>query len=175
MKPDIASRLLAGTASRPRPVTDAEIKNLLEQSGIPAAMAADIASRLTTETSSRPPRFGSADAVDYLYEKHGVATTEATLKTWAWRGGGPAFQKCGPRRLYPIEQLDAWAKQRLTPVVASTSQLTSLLMIGCDPAQALVQEPAPVVGVGKAKQVPARSTPPPRRRKAASTTEAIAE
>jgi hypothetical protein len=38
-----------------------------------------------------------------------------------------------------------------------------------------VQGPAPVVGVGKAKQAPARSTPPPRPRKAASTTEAISE
>ena len=48
-------------------------------------------------------------------------------KAWAWRGGGPEFQKSGSRRLYPVERLNLWAEQRLTPVVASTSELTGLL------------------------------------------------
>jgi hypothetical protein len=113
---------------------------------------------MTTDIASRPPRLGTADAVDYLREEHGISVAPSSLKTWAWRGGGPEFQKCGPRRLYPVEQLDAWAKRRLSPIVTSTSELTTL--IGRDP----VQGPAPAVGVGKAKQAPARSTPSPRPR-----------
>jgi hypothetical protein len=88
----------------------------------------------------RPPRLVAGDAIRYLLEHHGIPVAKSTLKTWAWRGGGPGYQKSGPRRLYPVEQLDEWAKQRLSPVVASTSELTSL--------------PAHV----------ARPTPPPRPR-----------
>ena len=115
-----------------------------------------------------PPRLNTSDAVNYLLTRHGIRVAELTMKQWAWRGGGPEFQKSGPHRLYPVERLDAWAVQRLTPVVASTSELTSLLTIDRDPVQELVQEPAPVAGVGSArgrhKEAPARSTPPPRPR-----------
>jgi hypothetical protein len=97
----------------------------------------------------RPPRLVAGDAIRYLLEQHGIPVAKSTLKTWAWRGGGPGYQKSGPRRLYPVDQLDEWAKQRLSPVVASTSELTSLLTIGDS-----VQEPAHV----------ARQTPPPRPR-----------
>jgi hypothetical protein len=85
--------------------------------GIPVVTKADTTSR---------PRLGTRDAVEYLRARYGIDVAEATLKTWAWRGGGPGFQKSGPRRLYPTEELDAWAQQRLTPIVASTSELATL-------------------------------------------------
>jgi hypothetical protein len=119
-----------------------------------------------SDTVSPPPRLNTSDAVNYLQTRHGIRVAISTMKQWAWRGGGPEFQKSGPHRLYPVERLDVWAEQRLTPVVASTSELTSLLTSG--PLQELVQGPPHVVGVGSArgrhKQAPTRSTPPPRAR-----------
>ena len=77
--------------------------------------------------ASSPPRLGTRAAIIYLFEQHGIRVAQSTMKTWASRGGGPEFQKSGSHRLYPVERLDVWVKQRLTPVVASTSELTSLL------------------------------------------------
>src|SRR6476620_10501498 len=94
--------------------------------------------------ASSPPRLGTPAAVTYLFEQHGIRVALSTMKTWASRGGGPEFQKSGPYRLYTPERLDVWAEQRLTPVVASTSELTSLLTISRDPLQEVVQEPAHV-------------------------------
>ena len=76
--------------------------------------------------ASSPPRLGTRAAVIYLFEQHGIRVAQSTMKTWASRGGGPEFQKSGPHRLYPVERLDVWVKH-LTPVVASASELTSLL------------------------------------------------
>ena len=70
---------------------------------------------------------------------------------------------------YLEEEIDEWLTSRVAQRDAQQQRQEA-------PAAAeLVQGPAPVVGVGKAKQAPARSTPPPRPRKAASTTEAISE
>lgn len=77
--------------------------------------------------ASYPPRLGTPAAVTYLFEQHGIRVAQSTMKTWASRGGGPEFQKSGPHRLYPVERLNLWAEQRLTPVVSSASELTSLL------------------------------------------------
>jgi hypothetical protein len=120
------------------------------------------------DTTSPLPRLNTAGAVNYLLTRHGIPVAKSTLKQWAWRGGGPEFQKSGPHRLYTPQRLDVWAEQRLTPVVASTSELASLLTTGRGPVQGLERGPAHVVGVGSArgrhKQAPARSTPPPRAR-----------
>ena len=75
-----------------------------------------------TEIASLP-RLSAADAAKYLLAQHGIPVAKSTLKQWAWKGGGPAFQKSGLRRLYPIDQLDTWAAKRLTRVVTSTSEL----------------------------------------------------
>ena len=80
-----------------------------------------------SDTASPPPRLNTTAAVNYLLTRHGIRVAESTMKQWAWRGGGPEFQKSGPHRLYPVERLNVWAEQRLTPVVASTSELTGLL------------------------------------------------
>ena len=80
-----------------------------------------------SDIASSPPRLNTPDAVNYLLMQHGIRVAASTMKAWASRGGGPEFQKSGPHRLYPVERLDVWVKQRLTPVVASTSELTSLL------------------------------------------------
>ena len=104
-----------------------------------------------SDTASPPPRLNTTAAVNYLLTRHGIRVAESTMKQWAWRGGGPGFQKSGPHRLYTPERLDVWAEHRLTPIVASTSELTSLLTISRDPVQEVVQGPAHVVGVGSAR------------------------
>ena len=104
-----------------------------------------------SDIASSPPRLNTTDAVNYLLMQHGIRVAASTMKAWASRGGGPEFQKSGPHRLYTPKRLDVWAEHRLTPIVASTSELTSLLTISRDPVQEVVQGPAHVVGVGSAR------------------------
>jgi hypothetical protein len=116
-----------------------------------------------TADSSRPPRLVAGDAIRYLLEQHGIPVAKSTLKTWAWRGGGPGYQKSGPRRLYPVEQLDEWAKRRLSPVVASTSELASL-----PTAQGPLQKATPAAA-GWLEHKRVRPTPTPRPRSIAKS------
>lgn len=51
----------------------------------------------------------------------GFPTSPATLATRATRGGGPVFQKYGPRVLYRWGSGLDWAKSRLSAPVGSTS------------------------------------------------------
>ena len=61
------------------------------------------------------------EASDYLTEI-GFHTTYKTLGKLATIGGGPRFHKFGTKRvLYSIEDLDAWAAERLSPAFKSTS------------------------------------------------------
>jgi hypothetical protein len=60
-------------------------------------------------------------AADALTER-GFKTSKATLATLAARGGGPVFRKYGPRPLYRLDDLLAWAESRLTTPRQSTSE-----------------------------------------------------
>jgi hypothetical protein len=60
-------------------------------------------------------------AADALTQR-GYKTSKATLATLATRGGGPAFVKYGPRPLYRLADLLAWAESRLTTPRHSTSE-----------------------------------------------------
>jgi hypothetical protein len=63
-----------------------------------------------------------AKTADALTEA-GYPITKATLDTKATRGGGPEFQKWGPRPLYRWGTSLNWAKARLSESVSSTSEL----------------------------------------------------
>jgi hypothetical protein len=52
----------------------------------------------------------------------GYPTSERTLATKATRGGGPPFQKFGPRALYRWRDALDWAEARLTAPRRSTSE-----------------------------------------------------
>lgn len=53
------------------------------------------------------PRLLRSEVPDYLKTAYGITVAETTLATWASRGGGPRFQKDGPRSIYPIDEIDA--------------------------------------------------------------------
>ncbi len=82
----------------------------------------------TTETtSSNPmlpqrPRLRRNDVPNYLACKHGIDIAVSTLAKLATVGGGPAMQYSGRIPLYHVRDLDAWAEERLTKAVRSTSE-----------------------------------------------------
>ena len=57
---------------------------------------------------------------------HGIDVASATLAKWASIGGGPGYQKSLRTPLYPVEELDRWAAERLGAMVRSS----------CDPSAA---------------------------------------
>jgi hypothetical protein len=69
------------------------------------------------------PRLRRWEASDYLAAEHGIPCAPATLAKLACIGGGPAFYKAGRTPLYPRDELDRWAGERLGRLVRSTSEL----------------------------------------------------
>jgi hypothetical protein len=64
-----------------------------------------------------------ADAARYIREAHAIPCAPTTLAKYAVLGGGPAFRKAGKFPIYSRDDLDAWASQRLSALVRSTSEL----------------------------------------------------
>jgi hypothetical protein len=69
------------------------------------------------------PRLRRSEASTYLEHKHGLAVAPATLAKLACIGGGPAFHKAGRTPLYPREELDRWAVERLGRLLRNTSEV----------------------------------------------------
>ena len=63
------------------------------------------------------------EAAAYLRESWGIPTSDKTLAKLAVIGGGPVFRKAGRVPLYPEDGLDEHARKKLSPRVASTSEL----------------------------------------------------
>lgn len=68
------------------------------------------------------PRLRRAEVPAYLAEEHGIVIAKATLAKLASIGGGPGMVYFGRVPLYPTEELDRWAKARLSDLVANTSE-----------------------------------------------------
>jgi len=71
----------------------------------------------------RKPRLRRTEASEYLLLVHGLTIAPATLAKYASVGGGPAFNKSMRTPLYPKDELDRWAEERLGKLVHSTSEL----------------------------------------------------
>jgi hypothetical protein len=71
----------------------------------------------------KKPRLRRWEAAEYLEIRHGLRIAPATLAKLASIGGGPAFNHAGRIPLYPTGELDQWAKNRLGPLVNSTSEI----------------------------------------------------
>lgn len=59
------------------------------------------------------PRLRRPEASAYLDLRHGITVAPATLAKLASVGGGPAYQRLGNTALYPTDELDRWAIERL--------------------------------------------------------------
>lgn len=68
------------------------------------------------------PRLRRKEVPDYLRMKHGIDIAYATLEKLASVGGGPVMQYIGRIPLYHKDDLDAWANERLSDTVRSTSE-----------------------------------------------------
>ena len=64
------------------------------------------------------------DAAKYLKGRYGAGTA-GTLAKLATIGGGPKFTKLGRFPIYAPDDLDAWARGRMSAKVGSTSELTA--------------------------------------------------
>lgn len=71
--------------------------------------------------STDRPRLRRSEVPEYLMQKHGIPVALATLNKLASIGGGPAMRYAGRIPLYDVEDLDRWAKGRLSAPVMSTS------------------------------------------------------
>jgi hypothetical protein len=83
------------------------------------------------EIQTQPPElvtvsrhFRRVDAARYLRETYGIPCAPATLAKKAVVGGGPAYKLAGKFPIYAQDDLDAWAKSRLSERVSSTSELS---------------------------------------------------
>ena len=72
-------------------------------------------------TQSRP--MNRREASEYLFERHGIRRTYATLCKLAVVGGGPLFRKANRVPLYDATDLDQWVAEITSPTVHSTSEL----------------------------------------------------
>jgi hypothetical protein len=68
------------------------------------------------------PRLRRSEVSEYMLRKHGIPVALATLAKMATVGGGPAMQHCGRIPLYHVNDLDAWAEERLSKPARSTSE-----------------------------------------------------
>ncbi|TXH81196.1 MAG: hypothetical protein E6Q77_08690 [Rhizobium sp.] len=68
------------------------------------------------------PRLRRSEVPEYMLRKHGIPVSTATLAKMATVGGGPAMQHAGRIPLYHLNDLDAWAAERLSKPVRSTSE-----------------------------------------------------
>lgn len=70
----------------------------------------------------RKPRLRRWEASEYLGLVHGIQLAPTTLAKMATVGGGPAYHKSLRTPLYPTEELDRWAAERLGNLVHSTAE-----------------------------------------------------
>jgi hypothetical protein len=85
---------------------------------------------LQTETT-RLPESGPAsrllrrrDAAAYVRDRWAFPCSPAWLAKLACVGGGPWFRRAGRFPLYATDDLDAWARARISQPVLSTSEFS---------------------------------------------------
>jgi hypothetical protein len=69
----------------------------------------------------RKPRLRRWEASEYMAFMHGLTIAPATLAKLASVGGGPGFHRVGRIPLYPRDELDRWATEKLGNMVRNTS------------------------------------------------------
>jgi hypothetical protein len=64
--------------------------------------------------------FDREEAAQYLTDC-GLKVAKGTLQKWVTTGGGPAYRRFGKRAVYLVEDLNAWAEQKLSAPRHSSS------------------------------------------------------
>jgi hypothetical protein len=77
---------------------------------------------MTSFIPNNPDALLTRDRTAEALTEAGYPIKAKTLATKATRGGGPPFQKFGPRVLYRWAEALAWAQGRLTATRHSTSE-----------------------------------------------------
>ncbi|MEM8974003.1 MAG: hypothetical protein AAGD43_18225 [Pseudomonadota bacterium] len=67
--------------------------------------------------------FTRSGASQYLQEVWNLKFAAQTLAKLATLGGGPRYHKAGRTPLYPKDELDSFAREKLGPLLASTSEM----------------------------------------------------
>ncbi|MFT7569459.1 MAG: hypothetical protein ACI9JL_000478 [Paracoccaceae bacterium] len=78
--------------------------------------------KLVLNLESLPENLIRKDASEYLLRVHGVSRKPKTLAKLACVGGGPKFRKDGRFPLYPVIELDAYARTKLGELVSSNAE-----------------------------------------------------
>jgi len=73
----------------------------------------------TMSTSKRILR--RDEASEYLRETYNIRCAPATLAKMVSTGGGPRYHKVNRSPLYPVAELDVWARKQLGPLHSSSS------------------------------------------------------
>ena len=72
--------------------------------------------------TQKPRPLRRREVPEYLLKNHGITRTSNTLAKLAVTGGGPPMIYDGRIPLYPVDELDAWARSILSPLVGSTAE-----------------------------------------------------
>ncbi|MHA6641318.1 hypothetical protein [Mesorhizobium sp. A623] len=72
-------------------------------------------------TETDRPRLRRKEVPAYMKDKYGIPIAVATLNKLASIGGGPLMTYAGRIPLYHLDDLDAWALERLGKPVRSTA------------------------------------------------------
>jgi hypothetical protein len=78
-------------------------------------------------SQSIPLNMRRAEAARYIREVHGIPCAPTTLANYAVLGGGPVFRKAGKFPIYSRDDLDTWARSRISGPVRSTTALSAKL------------------------------------------------
>jgi hypothetical protein len=75
-----------------------------------------------------PPRLRKSklrrgEASEYLEIVHGIRYAPATLAKMVTTGGGPRYHTINRSVLYPVDELDAWARKQLSPLHSSSDSV----------------------------------------------------
>ncbi len=72
-------------------------------------------------TATRQKNLRRTEASCYLREVYGIPCAPATLAKMATLGTGPNYRKYNNSPIYPVAELDAWARKQLGSLHSSSS------------------------------------------------------
>jgi hypothetical protein len=79
---------------------------------------------ISPQPTPSPKYLRRADAARYIREAYGIPCIATTLAKYACIGNGPVFRKAGKFPVYSRDDLDTWARSRLSGPLQSTSALS---------------------------------------------------